>query len=46
VALPQFLHRPDYQGSGIVDLMRSLERALDAPPQPAAVPYPERAAFA
>ena len=36
---------PDYQGGSIVNLMRSIERALDARPCDAAIAYPESQAL-
>lgn len=35
------MHLPDYHGGSIVNLMRSIERALDARPCEAAAAYPE-----
>ncbi len=35
------MHLPDYHGGSIVNLMRSIERALDARPCAAAAAYPE-----
>ncbi len=35
------MHLPDYHGGSIVNLMRSVERALDAKPCAAATAYPE-----
>ncbi|MGP1676697.1 MAG: alkaline phosphatase family protein [Burkholderiales bacterium] len=35
------MHLPDYHGGSIVNLMRSIERALDARPCDAAAAYPE-----
>ena len=35
------MHLPDYHGGSIVNLMRSIERALDARPCAAAADYPE-----
>ncbi|MBE0615434.1 MAG: alkaline phosphatase family protein [Burkholderiales bacterium] len=35
------MHLPDYQGGSIVNLMRSIERALDARPCAAAAAYPD-----
>lgn len=39
------MHLPDYHGSSIVNLMRSIERALDARPCAAAAAYPELSAL-
>ncbi len=39
------MHLPDYHGGSIVNLMRSIERALDARPSAAAAAYPEMSAL-